>query len=564
MSGQVREGWILVAVVVAGAVVAGAVLSAILAFRRRREQEFAAAQAALLASEERLRLALEATSDVVWDWDVVKDSIYHPGWAKAYGFPEERTPRNGHELGPFMHPDDAPTFGALLGETLEGKRESFEYEHRALYGSGEWRWTVARARAVSRDAAGHATRIVGTCADVTERRRMRARLQMSDRLAAVGTLAAGVAHEINNPLAYVLGNVEHGLETLADLRGEIEGGRAIPLTVAARLTETCEALAEASSGAERVRDIVRDLKVFSRADADERRPTSVVRVLQGAINLAGQELRRRARLRLDLVDVPTVIANESRLSQVFVNLLVNAAQAIPEGRADDNEIAVATRVDANGHVVVEVRDTGCGIPPSDQKHIFDPFYTTKPVGVGTGLGLAICHGIVTALGGEIDVESAAGGGACFRVVLPASGEPERLRDAAAPRPAVRRARLLVVDDEEGFCRAVERMLGEEHDVITTTDPFDALRRIEGGERFDLLLTDVVMPRLSGIELHALVAKCAPALGDRTLFVTGGAVNPAVADFLARHRGSVIEKPCGVGALRTAIASALDGASAAEG
>jgi PAS domain S-box-containing protein len=559
-----QECWITLSAIVGATVLAGAALSGLIVSRRRRERAFAAAQAALLASEERLRLALEATSDVVWDWDVVKDGIYHPGWAKAYGFPEERTPRNGHELGPFMHPEDAPTFGALLGETLEGKRESFEYEHRALYGSGEWRWTVARARAVARDAAGRATRIVGTCADVTERRRMRARLQMSDRLAAVGTLAAGVAHEINNPLSYVLGNVEHGLETLADLRGEIEGDRAMPSTVAARLTETCEALAEASSGAERVRDIVRDLKVFSRADADERRPTSVVRVLQGAINLAGQELRRRARLRLDLVDVPTVIANESRLSQVFVNLLVNAAQAIPEGRADDNEIAVATRVDANGHVVVEVRDTGCGIPPSDQKHIFDPFYTTKPVGVGTGLGLAICHGIVTALGGEIDVESAAGGGACFRVVLPASGEPERLRDAAAPRPAVRRARLLVVDDEEGFCRAVERMLAEEHDVITTTDPFDALRRIEGGERFDLLLTDVVMPRLSGIELHALVAKCAPALGDRTLFVTGGAVNPAVADFLARHRGSVIEKPCGVGALRTAIASALDGASAAEG
>src|SRR5512138_1844480 len=150
-----------IAALVSGAVALGALLSGVLAARRRRERQFEEAQRALVASEERLRLALEATSDVVWDWDVVRDAIYHPGWAKAYGFPEERTPRNGHELGPYMHPDDAAGFGALLGELMSGKRDSFEFEHRALYGTGEWRWTVARARAVERDAQGHATRVVG-------------------------------------------------------------------------------------------------------------------------------------------------------------------------------------------------------------------------------------------------------------------------------------------------------------------------------------------------------------------------------------------------------------------
>jgi signal transduction histidine kinase/ActR/RegA family two-component response regulator len=443
---------------------------------------------------------------------------------------------------------------------MEGKRDQLEIEHRALYGSGEWRWTVARARAVARDAQGKATRIIGTCADVTEQRRMRTRLQMADRLAAVGTLAAGVAHEINNPLAYVLGNVEHSLETLGDLRVGVEEGRTTLSDAARVLKETCDALAEASTGAERVRDIVRDLKVFSRAGVDERRPTDVKRVVQGAVNLAGQEIRRRARLRLELADVPTVIGSESRLSQVVVNLLLNAAQAIPEGRPDENEVAVSTRVDGGGRVVVEVRDTGCGIPPAQQKAIFDPFYTTKPVGVGTGLGLAICHGIVTSLGGEIDLESDAGKGAAFRISLPASGEPEVLPDAAASRAPARRARLLVVDDEEAFLRAVDRMLGAEHDVVTTADPFEALRRIEGGEQFDVLLTDVVMPHLSGIALHALVAKCAPALAGRTLFVTGGAVTAAVADFLARRPATVIEKPCGAGALRNAIADVLAGTS----
>ncbi|HSM93562.1 MAG TPA: ATP-binding protein [Anaeromyxobacteraceae bacterium] len=554
---------IWLAATVVGAVVVGAFASAALSARRRRERLFDDAQHALLASEERLRFALEATSDVVWDWDVVEDSIYHPGWAKAYGFPEARTPRTGHDLGPFMHPEDAPAFGALLGEAMEGKREGFEIEHRALYGSGEWRWTLGRARVVARDAQGRATRIIGTCADVTERRRMLARLQMADRLASVGTLAAGVAHEINNPLAYVLGNVEHALEGLRSLGAALASGSAAEADTARVVAEGIESLAEAAQGAGRVRDIVRDLKVFSRADRDELRPTSVHRVVEGALNVAGPEIRRRARLERDLADVPTVVANESRLAQVLLNLLVNAAQAIPEGRPDEHRVTVSTRVDASGRVAVSVQDTGCGIPTADQQRIFDPFFTTKPVGVGTGLGLAICHGIVTSLGGEIEMESAPGRGSTFRVLLPASGEPERPAEQTAPRPPAPRARLLVVDDEEGFCRAVERMLADDHEIVATRDPFEALRRVEQGEHFDLLLTDVVMPGLSGMELHARIATSAPALAERTLFVTGGATSQVVAEFLARRPDRVIEKPFGAAALREAIAAGLSREPAAR-
>ncbi|MGB8929834.1 MAG: ATP-binding protein [Anaeromyxobacteraceae bacterium] len=561
MAGGLDMSWASIAVGVGALAVLGAHVAGILVSRRRRARAFDEAQHALRVSEERLRLALEATTDVVWDWDVVKDTIYHPGWAKAYGFPEERTPRCGHELGPYMHPEDAPAFGKLLGELMEGKRDTFEIEHRALYGNGEWRWTAGRARAVTRDPQGHATRIIGTCSDITERRRMQARLQMADRLASVGTLAAGVAHEINNPLAYVLGNVEHALEELRSLGGALARAGSTPADAGRLVQNSVEALEEASVGAARVRDIVRDLKLFSRADKDERRPTSVPRVLQSAVNLAGPEIRRRARLQLDLADVPTVVANESRLAQVFLNLLVNAAQSIAEGHPEENRLTVSSRVDSSGRVVIAVQDSGCGIPLADQKQIFDPFFTTKPVGIGTGLGLAICHGIITDLGGDIEVESAPGRGSIFRVFLPASKEAEPIPAAAAEAVATRRARLLVVDDEEAFCRAVERMLGAEHDVVTTSDPFDALRRVEAGEHFDLLLTDVVMPRLSGMELHALLTKSAPALAARTLFVTGGATNAAVAEFLAARPGRVIEKPCGVSVLRAAISSTLEPARA---
>ncbi len=536
------------------------VRSAVLArTQRRREATFRAARQALEASEERLRFALDATTDVVWDWDVAADRIYHPSWAHAYGFPEERTPRTGAELGAFIHPDDIGQFTALLQDCIDGRRDALEFEHRALTGSGDWTWTLARARAVSRDANGRATRIVGTCADQTERRQFLGRLQMADRMASVGTLAAGVAHEMNNPLAYVIGNVSYALETLDGVRRALEEDRVAPATLAGIVDESAAALREAAIGADRVRGIVRDLKVFSRADDEERAPMDVRDAVRGALNLAGADIRRRARASVEADDVPAVLANGSKLSQVFVNLLVNAAQAIPEGRQDENEIRVAVREDPRGRVVVEVRDTGCGIAPEDQRRIFEPFYTTKPVGVGTGLGLAICHGIVTGLGGEIEVESAPGKGSTFRVSLPPAprGTPLPADVRPPPRPAPLRGRVLVVDDEPFFCRAVERILGEEHEVVAIADPLEALRRVEAGERFDVVLTDVVMPRLSGIELLARMTRAVPDLADRTVFVTGGVSDAANAEYLAARPERVLEKPCAPAALRAAVAAVLE-------
>src|SRR5574341_1592010 len=151
---------------------------------------------ALRASEERLRLALEATSEIVWDWDLAADSLYHPRWAATYGYPPERTPRRGEELARFIHPEDLPVFRALADEAIEGRRDAIEMEHRALAASGDWKWRVVRARVVARDSRGRALRMVGTCTDITERKKLGAHLHIADRLASVGTLAAGVAHEI--------------------------------------------------------------------------------------------------------------------------------------------------------------------------------------------------------------------------------------------------------------------------------------------------------------------------------------------------------------------------------
>ncbi|HUL59811.1 MAG TPA: ATP-binding protein [Anaeromyxobacteraceae bacterium] len=511
---------------------------------------------ALRQSEERLRFAIEATTEVVWDWNLDEDSMYCPRWARAYGYPEAVTPRTGKDLFTYVHADDVPVIGEQLKGATEGTRSTLEFEHRVRTGSGEWMWMLARAHVVARDERGRATRIVGTCADITERKRMLARLQIADRMASVGTLAAGVAHEINNPLAYVIGNVDYAHDALGSAGAAIAQGRASTAALGKVVAECRQALHEAQDGADRVRRIVRDLKVLSRAEEDERVPVCVGRVVQAALNLGDAVIRSRARLVTDLADVPPVMGNESRLTQVFLNLIVNAAQAIPEGQAERNEIFVGAGLDGRGQVVVEVRDSGCGIPPENRDRIFDPFFTTKPVGVGTGLGLAICHGIVAAFGGEIEVESEVGKGSTFRVSLPPSADLEPVAAASPPLHAPRRGRILVVDDEPLFCQLVERVLRPEHEVVAVSDPRDALRRVQDGERFDLVLTDLAMPGLNGVELHAELSRIAPDLAAGMLFVTGGAFTRAAADFVATRPERVLDKPISPDAVRAAVAEAL--------
>lgn len=241
--------------------------------------------------------------------------------------------------------------------------------------------------------------------DISARRALEAKAALTDRMATVGAVAAGVAHEVNNPLTYLMLN----LDRIA---------RALPKMVRdpSVVTEIASAVESARDGAQRVREIIADLRPFERAVDTELREVDVRAVMRSAVNLAAADIRGRARLIEDLQPVPPVPGSEGRLGQVFLNLLVNAAQAIPAGAPDDHQIRVSTRA-AAASVIVEVSDTGCGMPPEVLRRVFDPFFTTKPSGEGTGLGLAICHKIVTTLGGEIQAESQVGVGSVFRVTL---------------------------------------------------------------------------------------------------------------------------------------------------
>ncbi|WP_306818154.1 sensor histidine kinase [Archangium lipolyticum] len=253
-----------------------------------------------------------------------------------------------------------------------------------------------------------------------------AQLLFAERLATIGQLAAGLGHEINNPLSFILCNLDYVQQQLVRTSG-------VPTQEESQ--EMLEALADARDGAERVRLIVKDLKVLSHPNDMELGPVDVVTTLRGAAKVAAYEMRDRARLVEDLDAVPAVNAHRARLSQVFLNLLINAAHAIPPGQAKQNEIRLSARMDGPTRVLVEVSDTGCGISQENLERIFSPFFTTKPVGVGTGLGLSVCHGIVTALGGDISVESELGRGSTFRVSLPVYEEEAPSAQAGSSRAA---------------------------------------------------------------------------------------------------------------------------------
>jgi DNA-binding response OmpR family regulator len=390
----------------------------------------------------------------------------------------------------------------------------------------------------------------------------------AERMASVGMLSASIAHEINNPLAVVTGNLELLELGLKDLAGDpavkmlvdgLEDG--IGRQLFDRLGTPDDPLRDALEAAERVREIVRDLKMFSRSEGEDT-PTSVDvhKVIDSAIRMASNEIRHRAKLVRDFGSVPQVIGSESRLGQVFLNLIVNAAQAMPVGQVAGNEIRISTRVDAGGHVAIAFADTGVGIAADKLAKVFEPFFTTKPAGVGTGLGLAICHRIVTELGGTMEVESEISRGTVFTAKLrpasPATTIGAVSADSQRPEAAQAHGRVLIVDDEPALLKMIERMLEREHEVVGVSSAAAAVALFDKGERFDVILSDLMMPEMTGMDLHAALSRSVPEQAARMIFMSGGALSPDAVKFFDEQANPTLDKPFPPKALRQAIASLL--------
>jgi PAS domain S-box-containing protein len=429
---------------------------------------------------------------------------------------ERMVGRTSAELGAstmseLVHPEDVEASAQAHADLLAGRVDSYALDRRFVRADGGIRWgheTVSLVRGPD-DAPRYVVEMV---LDITDRKQMETQLILADRLASLGTMAAGVGHEINNPLTWIVGNITLALDLMQDLGPSGEVGP---------LGEIRDALEEASSGASRVSTIVRDLRLFSRVDDTPGATADPNQVVQSTSRMLRNELKHRTELQLDLEPVPKVIGDAPRIGQILTNLLVNALHALPDRSLRQNLIRVSTRLE-DGHVILAVSDNGVGIPPALQLRVFDPFFTTKEVGSGTGLGLSICHSLVNRLGGRIELESEVGRGTVFRVFLrPASADDKPLPLEGGADESSRRKRILCIDDEPSVGRLIARFLQKAHDVVVETDSEQAIERLQNGERYDAIICDIMMPIMSGIEFFDRLKGLDPALAERCGFITGG-------------------------------------------
>lgn len=485
---------------------------------------------ALEHSEASFRRLIEAVPDVVMvhrDWHIV---YLNAAGVRLFG--EDAV---GTCILHLVHPEDRERAQSRIATLGEQWSSTTPADMKFLRRDGE---TILLSIAGVRIMFDGVLSVVAIARDLSEQRRMQLQLAQSERMASLGTLAAGVGHEINNPLAYVLLN----LEAIA------RSARKAPKPVAEEITEHA---ASATEGAQRVAKIVRDLRAFSRSDSDARSIVDVRGPIGIALDTASHELKHRARVTVHLDEPAPVRASEGKLAQIFLNLLINAAQAIPEGRPNDHQVRVAARCEGET-VVVTIEDTGAGIAEEHRRRLFEPFFTTKSDG-GSGLGLPICHGLVTALGGTIRVDSALARGSTFSVILPrATAEPE----TAAPKPATpkptMRGRILVVDDEPAIGESIADALCDRHTVVVTTSAIEARAILERDPAFDLIVCDVVMPEMTGADLHRWLLDRDANLGARMLFITGGRDGEAARALSDLAPGRMLEKPFSVEVLERAV------------
>jgi PAS domain S-box-containing protein len=512
----------------------------------------ARAESTLKATEASFRSAFELIPDGVLVWrgdtvahangaavsmlggtgqdDLVGKSIFELFASSEGGLVRERMPTMGGAAAPV-------SLGELAMVRVDGKAIHVETTVVPVLFDGE-------------------TSMLGVIRDVSARRELVARAMQMDRMLAVGTLAAGVGHEINNPLAYVMANLTFANEQICRAQGDLEGiGETSPAAraVAAQLAEVVTILADVDEGAHRIRDIARDLNTFARND-EELRPVDLRAVADAALRMATPEVRHRARVTKEYDNVPPVLASASRVSQVLLNLVVNAAHAIAKGAHDANEIHVRIAYEAP-LVVVEVRDTGHGIAPEHLERLFTPFFTTKPVGEGTGLGLSISRRIVRSFGGDIEVKSVQGVGTTMRVILPAVAAAPAT-EAPPPSSMGAPGRLLFIDDERMVGVAFQRAFSREHEVVVVQSATEGWARLAAGECFDAIFCDIHMPDMTGLDFYERLERSFPRLAKRVVLITGVGQERSTRELVEKGRAPVLAKPLDMGKVRSLLAHLL--------
>lgn len=416
---------------------------------------------------------------------------------------------------------------------------------------------------------------VGLVEDITLQRRTAEALARTERLASLGTLAAGVVEGVQNPLAYVLANLDLALRVLDTQSPGEEAPRSRPTLPSEGEPGVARSpgqdlrvsLVAARQGISRIANIARDLKTFALSDEAPRAPVDLRSAIEAALAQVRPALEAKAKLDLSIHRAVTVHASHPRLVQLFVNLLTNAAEAIPAGDPARHRVRVVMDPPVFGvteTVRVVVADTGPGVRPPDAAHIFEPFWSGTAS--SPGLGLAICHGIVSALGGEIYLDRDYHEGARFVIILPCadrltnpalvppSSLPARNRVSTAPR---KRGRVLIVDDEERLAETLKISLSMRHDTDVATGGRRAIERLTTGPLYDVVLCDISMPDVTGAGVYEQVTRLHPIMADRFVFLTGGAFTDSMRDFLQSVPNVRLEKPFDLDELERVVDEAVE-------
>jgi len=492
----------------------------------RQLRRIESSERALSASEERYALAMEGANEGHWDWDLATDRLFLSSKMAMLegGRKDQITTTRAAWLAQIeVHPDDAMRLETALRDHLEGRTPGFECEYRVR--SDAWRWLLARGRCL-RDETGKAYRFVGSAIDVTaqkqaqaDRERLEAQLRQSQKMEAMGTLAGGIAHDFNNILGAILGY------------GELAQQQSAPDTPLRRYIDNV------MHAAERAKALVDRILGFSRSGLGERAHVRVQSVIEETLELIAASLPADIRLEKTLIaGDAALIGDSTHLHQVAMNLCTNAVHAMEHGgvlnvvleRVDLTEARSVSRgtLSPGPYIRLVIADTGVGIPPDVVERIFDPFFTTRGVGKGTGLGLSLVHGIVTDLGGAIDVKSALGEGTCFEIWLPVTMEVAKPATTTAVRelPRGRGETVMIVDDEPMLVALAEEMLaGLGYEPVGFESSRQALKVFRSKpERFDLVLTDEAMPELVGTELAREIRLLRPDIPIILMSGYGGA------------------------------------------
>jgi len=545
-----------------------AVVSDISAHRRAEET--------LRASEARHRILFEKSHDALMtlappDWRFTSGNATT---LRMFGVTDEASfvSQSPSTFWPEWQPDgcsSAEKARLMIDIAMREGSHYYEWTYRHLSGQ-EFPATVMLTRLEIEDKAV----LQATVRDETEVKRLQAMLHQSDRLASMGMLAASVAHEINNPLTYVLYNLEslvadlprisNGTQRCLQVLRQAIGEEAFAAVLAdnaqllepAMLDDLTERSSEAREGAQRIQRIAKAIGTFSRLESTRRSRVDLNSAIDSAVTMARTALKARAKLVLELGQLPPVWASEGKLSQVFLNLLINAAQAIEEGNTQHNEVEVRTW--ANGDdVFATVTDTGKGVATENLARIFEPFFTTKAIGVGSGLGLCICRNIITDFGGDISVESGPGEGTRFIIRLPvqkSAALTTRVRPVTErPAPSGLGGRILVVDDEPAIRTMLVHVLGASHEVLAAESGEEARALLEQDQSFDLILCDLMMLEMTGMALHAWLAVQYPTLAAQLVFISGGAFTPKALEYVQRVGNRLIQKPFELAGLQRTVA-----------